>query len=394
MLEKLLLDKVLKQAKIHHGRLALTYSNGSQRVYGDREPTVHATITNPAVVRRMLLNSSIGFGDGYMYGDITIPDDELLPFMTLLAKNLRKGWRHPWLRWPNITLLQHKYIADHYDEGNDFYDLWLDDTRAYTCAYFKDPSVSLKEAQQEKIDRVLRKLRLQPGQSLLDMGCGWGQLAVTAAKQYNVNVLAVTISEEQVKAARELAEREGVSGLVTFEFRKYQDVSPRDGLFDAISSIGMIEHVGRHGLPSFFAKQKELLEPGGISLAHCITQTGNRPLDAWTAARMFKGGYLHSVSAITREIERHGFWLEDVECMEHHYVLTLQHWLARYKAHRDEIIAMYDEMHYRRYLLWLTGCIVAFGEDHDLGLNQWLFTNGKRADRPLTRDYMSAKSAA
>lgn len=391
MLEVTLADQVLRQL-VQYGRLQVTYWNGETRHYEGRrgltEPVLSVTITSPEVVRRMALNASLAIGDAYVDKRLLVDEDQLpwLFKMIALSQPRLPVWQ-PFRRRPNHKAAQQSYIEAHYDVGNDYYDLFLDPTRLYSCAYFQHADDSLAQAQQQKINHLLRKLRLQPGSRMLDIGCGWGHLAVAAAKQYNVHVLGITLSSEQLKGAQELAEREGVADVVRFELANYQDLKGEQ--FDRIISVGMYEHVGRGNADQYFGKVSELLYPGGVSVLHTITQQTPRPVDAWVDKYVFPGGYLPTMAEIEKGIARQGMWSVDHENLWWHYAETLRLWREAHQAHRDQIVEMFDERFYRLRDFWLAGSEGGFRYGR-LGLAQVVFTKGKPKDGtwPLTREYL------
>lgn len=386
-----LADQALRRL-VRYGRVEVTYWNGQSRQYAGRdghdEPWLRVTITSPAVVKHMLLNASLALGEGYVGGQVQIDEQQLPLLFKLIARNQpATPLRQPFRRRRNYKGAQQSYIEAHYDVGNDYYDLFLGETRLYSCAYFASEGMGLDEAQHRKVGHLLRKLRLEPDMQVLDIGCGWGHLAVAAAKAYDVQVLGITLSEAQLRGARELARREGVSGMVRFELANYQDL---EGVqFDRIISVGMFEHVGRGNRDQYFAAVNRLLVPGGVSVLHTITQQQPRPVDAWIDKYIFPGGYLPTVPEIEEGLARHGLWSIDRENLWWHYAETLRHWRERHRASRERIVAMFDEEFYRMRDLWLAGSEGGFRHGQ-LGLTQVVFTKGKPADGtwPRTREYL------
>jgi cyclopropane-fatty-acyl-phospholipid synthase len=386
-----MLDQLLRRTR--SGRITIKYWDGTRTTYGTDGERLGLTIKKPGVVRKLLRSPSMAFGEAYMQKDIEITEGDLGVFFRLQTANRSMGLtRLSSLRLyrnqRNHHRRQQSQISHHYDVGNDYYKLFLDQTLTYSCAYFQKAGDSLEQAQRQKIDLVLRKLRLQKGQRLLDIGSGWGHLAVTAAKQYGATVLGVTLSREQLTGARELAEREGVADKVRFELANYQDL-PAGEPFDRIVSVGMFEHVGRDNHASYFAKVGELLTEDGLSLLHTITSQYGNPNDAWIDRYIFPGGYLPTVSRIERHLEAADMWSIDRENLWQHYAMTLHEWAQRHARNRAKIIVMYDEVFYRMRELWLAGSEAAFAHG-DLGLAQIIFTKRKpvMGEWPLTRDYL------
>lgn len=384
MLEKKLLEQVLR--RIRYGRLTVTYWDGTIGHYGLMGPELKVEIKDSSAVRQLAVNVSLAVGEAYMDKRLLIAEDELLTFFELVARNQPPGlFRQPRPRARNRREKQQTYIAHHYDVGNGYYRLFLDETLTYSCAYFEKEDDSLEVAQRQKIDHLLRKLRLQPGQRLLDIGCGWGHLAVAAAKQYNADVLGITLSKEQLAGARELADREGVGDRVRFELMNYQDLAGQE--FDRIVSVGMFEHVGRHNHGKYFAKIAELLADDGVSVLHTITQQLPRPTDAWVDKYVFPGGYLPTVAEIENGLAKYGLWSVDRENLWWHYARTLELWRDRHRENREEIIEMFDEWFYRMRDFWLAGSEGGFRYG-GLGLTQIIFSKGKPQEWPLTREYI------
>lgn len=386
-----LADQVLRRL-VKYGRVEVEYWNGKVRRYdgsaGLNGPVLRVTIKSPKVVRRMVVNASLAAGEGYMDGQLLIDEDQLALLFELIARNQPSTPRRQLARRASSRRwAQRRNIVTHYDVGNDYYDLFLGRTRAYSCAYFAhDESMGLDEAQYAKMDHLLRKLRLEPGMTVLDIGCGWGYLAVAAAKR-GAKVLGITLSSEQLRGARELAVREGVEDLVQFELTNYQDL--KGVQFDRVISVGMFEHVGRGNRNQYFAAVKRLLVPGGVSVLHTITQQQPRPVDAWIDRYIFPGGYLPLVAEIEEGLARHGLWSVDRENLWWHYAETLRLWREDHRRSREAIIDTFDERFYRMRDLWLAGSEAGFRHGQ-LGLTQVVFVNGKPDDGtwPRTRGYL------
>jgi cyclopropane-fatty-acyl-phospholipid synthase len=286
-------------------------------------------------------------------------------------------------------------IAYHYDVSNAFYALWLDRDMVYTCAYFHDWSDDLDTAQRQKLDIVCRKLRLEPGQTMLDIGSGWGSLACHAAKHYGVTVLGVTLSDEQIALAREKAERLGLADKVTFEKRDYA-LLEGDGRFDRIASVGMFEHVGLKNFETYFQTVQRLLKPGGFYLHHAITRpggsraarTGKKPPEFQALTRyIFPGGELDYLGRTITGLERSGFEVRDVECLREHYQRTTRFWHDRLRARWDEAVAAVGETTARVWLAYLAACSITF-ERNSAGVYQTLAMKRARGQSglPPTRE--------
>jgi cyclopropane-fatty-acyl-phospholipid synthase len=296
-----------------------------------------------------------------------------------------------------------KAVRYHYDVGNDFYALWLDERMVYSCAYFRSPSDTLDEAQRAKLDLVCRKLRLRPGDRFLDVGCGWGALIIHAARHYGVTALGITLSEPQAALARERVAAAGLSDRCTVEIRDYRDLLPdRIAAFDRIASVGMVEHVGDERLPDYFAALHGALAPGGVLLNHGIVSVGAarpRPRfdwiesriwrrDAFTQQYVFPDTSLAPLSAVIAAAEGAGFETRDVESLREHYAMTLRRWLGRLLGHREEAVALAGERTYRTWRLYMTAAARAF-TNGDINVAQTLLSKPTRdgtAGLPLTRE--------
>lgn len=285
--------------------------------------------------------------------------------------------------------LDKQAIEHHYDLSNEFYALFLDPLMLYTCAYYRTPDGDLDTAQRDKLDLVCRKLRLKPGDRLLDIGCGWGSLAIWAAQHYGATVLAVTLSREQARYGQVRAAREGISDVCRIEHRDYRDVA-NEGPFDKIAAIGIIEHVGIDNYPAYFAEVHSLLRPGGLFLNHGITRDRHwrrTPQFDFLLENVFPNGELDYISHINSVMEEQNFEIVDVEDLRAHYMRTCRHWAERLRASRDKAIALVGEKKYRTWLLYLTSASVGF-EQASIALHQTLALkrDPKAAVVPTTRE--------
>lgn len=387
-IEKQFIDTVLKRLK--NGGLAITYWDGETRTYGPAKPYIHLTVKDSKAFRAILKNMSLGFGESYADGLIEV-DGTLEDVGRLVSENKSVFSTLAKVRAPrlhrNTRSTQQGYIAHHYDLGNDFYKLWLDKSLTYSCAYFSSPSQKLEDAQQGKIDHILKKLQLQPGQSLLDIGSGWGTLLITAIKKYGVTGHGVTLSKEQLAHSIEAAKKAGVANKVTFELANYQELPSRKLMFDRIVSVGMFEHVGQGNHKNYYRAVDAMLKPSGLSVLHTITQQTELPTDPWIDKYIFPGGYIPSSREIVNAFPEHGFRLLDYENLRIHYAMTLEEWQRRYNMHHKEVVNMFDERFYRMWDFWLASSAAAFRYG-DLDLSQYVFTKGAQNDLPLTREHI------
>jgi cyclopropane-fatty-acyl-phospholipid synthase len=284
----------------------------------------------------------------------------------------------------NMERRSKRNVAHHYDLSGRLYDLFLDRDKQYSCAYFTDPGNSLEQAQEDKKAHIAAKLALKPGMRVLDIGCGWGGMALYLNKHFDVDVLGVTLSEEQLKVARERAAEAGVADRVKFELIDYRRVT---GSFDRIVSVGMFEHVGPPQYRTFFRKCRELLTDDGVMLLHTIGRMGPPGVtDDWTAKYIFPGGYNPALSEIVTAYEGLKLFPTDIEVLRVHYAYTLDHWYDRTVAAKDAIVALYDERFFRMWTFYLAGAAAAF-RNGGLCNYQVQLTKG-RYSVPLTRDYM------
>lgn len=374
--------------------ITVTYPDGQTIAYGKEAKKLHLEIKNTKTLRRLATQPSIGLGEGYMRGDIVFKKggfDELMHFLNQNYKALNAWTESPLALLTlakNVRRRQQSYIAHHYDIGNDFYRLWLDKSMAYSCAYFKKRSDSLETAQKQKVNHILRKLNLEKNHTLLDIGCGWGTLLITAAGDYGVRGHGITLSEEQLTHAQAAAKEAGVDHLVKFELANYQDLPARGKQYDRIVSVGMFEHVGRKNLPVYFDVVSQLLKPSGVSVLHSITTTRERgTTDPWMDKYIFPGGYIPAVREIFDLLPKYEFHPIDYENLRLHYALTLDEWRRRFEKHREKIIARYGEEFYRMWQMYLATCAGNF-RYNGMDLSQVIFVKGYDNELPLTREYL------
>jgi cyclopropane-fatty-acyl-phospholipid synthase len=390
---------------IRSGPLTVIDPSGAARTYGapcaGLEP-VTIRLTDAATLRRIALDPALGLGEAYMDGRLLVEQGDIRDLLELIGFNLswdgdnpRAGaWCCPWTiagalsAW-NGRRRSRRNAAHHYDLSARLYALFLDSDLQYSCAYFREPGATLDQAQADKKAHIAAKLRLEPGQRVLDLGCGWGGLALYLARAADVEVLGVTLSREQLAVARERAEAEGLSGRVSFRFADWREV---EGRFDRIVSVGMFEHVGPPHYPAFFRRMRELLAPDGVILLHTIGRAdGPGATDPFIAKYIFPGGCVPALSQIAPAVERARLWLTDLEVLRLHYARTLGHWYERATAAREEIVRLYDERFFRMWQFYLAGGIAAFRHDGHAVFQLQLAR--RRDSLPLTRDYIAAAEA-
>ncbi len=392
-----LIDTLLGKL-VRKGTLTVVMPDGRARNFGPGdgpELTVHLADRRTAFA--IARNPRLGFGEAYMDGRIRVEGGDILDLMRLVVganrweekgagrKALNKGkkkWRALFRR--NEAASSRKNVAHHYDVGNDLYRLFLDDDMQYSCAYFTDPGNSLEQAQADKKAHIAAKLNLNPGQRVLDIGCGWGGTALYLNRVADVDVLGVTLSEEQLKVARQRAIDAGVADRVKFELIDYRSLT---GTFDRIVSIGMFEHVGAKHFDEFFTTCRALLTDDGVMLLHTIGKYGRATApDPFTDKYIFPGYHLPSISQLAAATEKMKFIISDIEILRVHYAYTLDHWLRRTQKAKAKIVALYDERFYRMWEFYLAGGVVAF-ENGSMCNYQVQYVRDRNAV-PITRDYM------
>jgi cyclopropane-fatty-acyl-phospholipid synthase len=342
--------------------------------------TIH--FRNRPALYRWVWDPDLYFGESYMFGDVEIRGD-LLAVLDAVYRALPVSGRRWWL-WQSSNDVQasRENVHHHYDLGNEFYRLWLDREMVYTCAYFPTPEATLEDAQLAKMDLVCRKLRLQPGERVIEAGCGWGSFALFMARHYGVAVRAYNISAEQIAYARRRAAREGLADRVEFLEADYRDAY---GPCDVFVSIGMLEHVGLHHFPTLGRIMDRSLTPDGRGLLHFIGRNQAAPLNAWIRKRIFPGAYPPTLREVfDRILEPHAFSVLDVENLRLHYALTLDHWRHRFAGAAEQVAAMFDDTFVRAWELYLAGSQTAFATG-SLQLFQVLFARGGSNAVPWTR---------
>ncbi|WP_438976251.1 class I SAM-dependent methyltransferase [Roseicyclus sp.] len=395
------LDRML-DGFIVTGRLTLTYPDGATRRYGPGQGAdVQITLCDPALPRRLVRAPELALGEGYMDGTLTLEGDDLDGFFTLVTQNAAHppvGLRaldmrlRTWRRWFDQANPAHRSranVAHHYDLSGALYDLFLDADRQYSCAYFRDPGMTLEQAQAAKKHHIAAKLCLSPGMEVFEIGCGWGGMALTLAQDYGVKVLGVTLSVEQHKIATERAARAGLSDRVRFALADYRSIR---GQFDRIVSIGMFEHVGAPHFTEYFDQIRDRLTPDGVALIHTIGRAGPPGATSpWITKYIFPGGYVPALSEMAAAVEVAKLYPTDLEVWRLHYAETLRHWHDRFAANADRARALYDDRFCRMWRYYLKACEHTFRHNHQCVFQ---FQLARRQDAvPLTRDYLYRDAA-
>ncbi|MCL4186976.1 MAG: cyclopropane-fatty-acyl-phospholipid synthase family protein [Rhodobacteraceae bacterium] len=388
---------------IRTGTLVVHLPDGTARQYGDGSGApVTIRLRDPGLVRRILVSPDLAVGEGYMDGTLTIDDDDLAGFIALAVGNMAAGgawlWRRPadiarlWMRRLaqfNPAGRARRNVAHHYDLSGRLYELFLDADRQYSCAYFREPGMSLEAAQAAKKAHVAAKLLLSPGMRVLDIGCGWGGMALTLAREHGAQVLGVTLSAEQHRVATERARAAGLSDQVEFRLADYRTVT---GRFDRIVSVGMFEHVGVPHYRTYFGRVRELLADDGVALIHTIGRASPPgSTSPWVLKYIFPGGYVPAMSEVMAAVEREGLWPADVEVWRLHYAETLRHWHDRFMASLGEVRALYDDRFVRMWRYYLVGAEMTFRHNAQCVFQ---FQLARRQDAvPLARDYLYRDAA-
>jgi cyclopropane-fatty-acyl-phospholipid synthase len=388
------------------GDLTVIDHKGCAHRYGVRgsEPKVAIRLHDPGLYLPLAVYPSLHIGRAYVQGSLTIEEGKLLDFINLLLINqarldqsalgsLRR-WREEVLRWPAVVNLRsraRRNIHHHYDYETDFYRLFLDNDLQYSCAYFSDSVNSLEEAQEAKKRHIASKLALRRGMRVLDVGCGFGGLALYLARNYGVHVTGITLSTEQLRTARDRAAKQGLAHLVDFRAEDYRTTI---GRFDRIVSVGMFEHVGRPHYGQFFKHVQRLLADNGVAVLHTIGRhTLPSPINVWIRKNIFPGAYVPTMSQLSPILEARSLWLTDFENLRLHYAMTLADWHRRFQANRQRVRMLdpkrFDDRFCRMWEYYLQSCEASF-RCGGLTVFQLQFT--KRIDAlPITRDHIFAE---
>jgi cyclopropane-fatty-acyl-phospholipid synthase len=411
-----LLDKFLTKA-IKRGRLVVTDYNGKVYEYGPGAngaaggEEIRIRLTHRKAARHIAQYPQVGAGEAYMWGWLLVEEPHDIRDMVLFVSGNAKGHgdrvlqpKGPVRKFVQRAIAKADSInlkgkarknAEHtYNLTRRLYELFLDEDRQYTMGYYRDTSNSLEKAQLDKKAHIAAKLYMEKAREMdrpmrvLDIGCGWGGLALYLNKHYGCEVLGVALAPDQIAFCKERAKAAGVDDKVKFALMDYRDV---EGEFDRISSVGLLEHVGTPHYPQFYEHTAKLLAPGGVMFSHCCGRAGGPGFtDAWTRKYIFPGGYIPALSELVTQSEKFGWQVMDVEAMRFHYSHTLEEWYNRTVMHKDEIVEMYDEQFYRMWLFYLAGAEQSFR--HGKMVNWQLVYVKDRNAIPMTREFMHHES--
>ena len=405
-MSKPLLDRFLSRG-VTKGRLGIVFADGSVSTYGtpaEGFPEIVLRFTDDRVGRDIVLDPRLGAAEAFIDGRLVIEEGDVMGLVSLLRAN------NPWDRGGDIgppstikrlintasfaaeqinnRVGSRKNVAHHYDIGNDLYALMLDAEHwQYSCAYWPEGVTTLAGAQEAKLRHIARKLHLAPGQEVLDIGCGWGGMAIHLARHHDVKVIGITLSEEQAALARQRVREAGVADKVTILLEDYRDTAASGRRFDRIVSVGMFEHVGRAQFDTFFASCARMMADDGVMLLHTIGRLGGPgTTDAFTRKYIFPGGYIPALSETLAASEKVRLIATDVETLRLHYAKTIRQWYANCMTHRNAIVAMHDERFFRMWTFYLAGAATVF-EHGGMGNYQIQYVRSRHA-LPITRDYL------
>jgi cyclopropane-fatty-acyl-phospholipid synthase len=389
-LDKMFFHKFLSE--LFSDPVKVKYWDGSEETFGEGKEKFEIIFNRKISKKDILRDPFMTFGEAYM--------DKTLDFKGNIREILESIYKNKesflnnagafsklYKVIPNNIKKSKENAQYHYDLGNDFYSLWLDKTMTYSCAYFKNENDSLYQAQLNKIQYILKKLNLKKGQRLLDIGCGWGELIISAAKQYGVNALGITLSKEQYNKVKQRIKDNNLEDKVEVRLQDYRELVGKVDKFDRIVSVGMIEHLGRNKLSVYMESVKSMLVQGGVALLHCITGQKETEANQWIKTYIFPGGYIPSVRELVSLMPDNDLHLIDLESLRLHYYMTLKCWAENFENVIDEVKKTKGERFARMWDLYLNACSASFHYGV-VDIHQFLVTKGLNNDIPMTREYL------
>ncbi len=382
------------------GTLTIKMPSGEMQTFGNgTAPKVTVHLTQSSLLRKLILNPELAMGEAYMDQTMIIENDDVRGLLTLAIRNNELGNQIWWQKFAakarlwkrridqrNPLRTARENVEHHYDLSVDLYDIFMEEDKQYTCAYFQNDDDTLEQAQRNKKAHIARKLLLEPGMKVMDIGCGWGGLSITLARDYGVHVVGVTLSEVQRQTAMKRAHAAGVGHMIEFRLCDYRDV---DEEFDRIVAVGMMEHVGEPQYPEFFAQIRKNLTEDGVALIHFIGRSSPPDtLSPWFQKYIFPGGYAPAMSEVLTAVEKQNLVNCDIEVWRGHYERTLREWQHRFETNLDQVRNLYDERFVRMWRYYLIASELSFSEMHQVLFQIQL---AKHQDSvPSTRDYLYA----
>ena len=382
-----------------HDGFELIDSNSKKYVIGkpSREKPISLKLLDPKLMQKLLLYPDLYFGEAYMDGSLVIENGNITEFLDLAFKNIGRGninsygavikklrGTYRYLTSFNKIAKSKENVAHHYDISEKLYDLFLDENRQYSCAYFKNENDTLEQAQNNKIHHIIKKLNIRPNQKVLDIGSGWGTLALAIAKETQASVTGITLSENQFEYSKNKAKEMNLSNKVDFKLIDYRQLNEK---FDRVVSVGMFEHVGRKFYRTYFNKVFKLLNERGIALIHTIgSSMPPRDPQPWIQKYIFPGGYTPSLSEVANPIENSGLIVSDIEVLRMHYAHTLRNWKERFLSKKDIVLDIFDEKFFRMWEFYLASCEMAFKWGDQVVFQFQLSKDNSSV--PNTRDYI------
>ena len=382
-----------------HDGFELIDSNSKKYVIGkpSREKPISLKLLDPKLMQKLLLYPDLYFGEAYMDGSLVIENGNITEFLDLAFKNIGRGninsygavikklrGTYRYLTSFNKIAKSKENVAHHYDISEKLYDLFLDENRQYSCAYFKNENDTLEQAQNNKIHHIIKKLNIRPNQKVLDIGSGWGTLALAIAKETQASVTGITLSKNQFEYSKNKAKEMNLSNKVDFKLIDYRQLNEK---FDRVVSVGMFEHVGRKFYKTYFNKVFKLLNERGIALIHTIgSSMPPRDPQPWIQKYIFPGGYTPSLSEVANPIENSGLIVSDIEVLRMHYAHTLRNWKERFLSKKDIVLDMFDEKFFRMWEFYLASCEMAFKWGDQVVFQFQLSKDNSSV--PNTRDYI------
>ena len=388
MIDKAIYKQILKSS--FDAPIDVEFWDGETVHFGEGESIAKIIMHELIPIKEIVAHASLTFGEAYMDGKIEIQGD-LQELVTLAYRSQDSFFNNSKFsklipKHSHSEKVSKNDVQSHYDIGNDFYEMWLDKTMTYSCAYFASESDTLEAAQMNKVRHILNKLHAQEGETLLDIGCGWGTLLFTAAKEYGLKATGVTLSQQQYDFVSDKIKAEGLTGQVTVYLEDYRELKEQ---YDHVTSVGMFEHVGKENLAAYFSKIDQLLVENGTALIHGITgQHKGAGVDAWINKYIFPGGYIPNLAENIDHIMDAHLQVDDLEPLRRHYQKTLEIWTDNFHDVSESVISRYGERFYRMWDLYLQACAASF-ESGNIDVVQYLLTKGASSTNlPMTRSYI------